>query len=315
MNTIPCPDLAEAIACFTEKLGFRLDMIMPADSPRVAVVSRDGMELRLEQVGDGRPPGSTPKTPQLTVCRENDRQWIVGRAGMEYRDLIPDRLGGRLVASHIRLTRGGEVPDYVHYHKIGFQMIFCKAGRIRVVYQDQGDPFWLEPGDCVLQPPEIRHRVLEAEAGSEVIEISSPAEHETWVDHEMTLSTNGVRPNIEYGGQRFVRHVTKYADEIVIPECGIKRADTGVGDATGGLIDAWVERVNKESAAKPRRLSISDRPYFLFVLEGRMMIETEEGNNHELTYNDSVFLSSSVTINPYICEKATYLIVQMPAFA
>jgi catechol 2,3-dioxygenase-like lactoylglutathione lyase family enzyme len=141
MNVIPCPDLPEALAFFTDKLQFRLDMIMPADSPRVAVVSRDGLELRLEQVGGERPPESASRTPQIGVCRENESRWIVGRAGMEYRDLIPDRLGGQVIASHIRLTRGGEVPDYVHYHKIGFQVIFCKAGRIRVVYQDQGEPF------------------------------------------------------------------------------------------------------------------------------------------------------------------------------
>src|SRR5206468_11860225 len=34
--------------------------------------------------------------------------WITGRAGMEYRDLIPGRLGGKVIASHIRLTTGGE---------------------------------------------------------------------------------------------------------------------------------------------------------------------------------------------------------------
>ena len=126
---------------------------------------------------------------------------------MMYRDLLPDRLGGKLIASHIRLTEGGPVPDYVHYHKIEFQMIRCIKGRILLVYEDQGEPFWLEPGDWVIQPPEIRHRVLECEAGSEVIEISMPAEHETWVDHEMTLPTIEYRPDRDFGGQRFVRHV------------------------------------------------------------------------------------------------------------
>jgi quercetin dioxygenase-like cupin family protein len=106
---------------------------------------------------------------------------------MEYRDLIPGRLGGRVAASHIRLPEGGVVPDYVHYHKIGFQMIYCWRGKVKVVYEDFGDPFWLEPGDCVLQPPEIRHRVLENAAGTEVIELSSPAVHETWADHETDL--------------------------------------------------------------------------------------------------------------------------------
>ena len=44
-------------------------------------------------------------------------------------------------------------------------MIYCMKGWVRLVYEDQGEPFLLEPGDCVLQPPEIRHRVLESPPG------------------------------------------------------------------------------------------------------------------------------------------------------
>ncbi|HEY2846811.1 MAG TPA: cupin domain-containing protein, partial [Pyrinomonadaceae bacterium] len=113
------------------------------------------------------------------------------------------------IASHIRLTDGGEVPDYVHYHKIDFQVIYCKKGRIKVVYEDQGEPFWLEAGDLVLQPPEIRHRVLECTAGAEVIEISSPAEHETWVEHELDLPNETVDRERLFGGRRFYRHVCR----------------------------------------------------------------------------------------------------------
>src|SRR5262245_30514988 len=115
--------------------------------------------------------------------------WYVGRAGMQYRDLIPGRLGGRFIASHIRILDGGETQDYVHYHKAIFQMIYCKAGWARVVYEDQGPPFALEAGDCVLQPPEIRHRVLESSAGLEVIEVACPGVYERWVGHAVSLPT------------------------------------------------------------------------------------------------------------------------------
>jgi hypothetical protein len=140
-----------------------------------------------------------------------DSGWIEGRVGMLYRDLTPDELKGPVVISHIRLPFDGEVPDFVHYHKVEFQMIRCIKGRIKVVYEDQGPPFWLEAGDWVIQPPEIRHRVLECEPGSEVIEISMPAEHETWIDHEMTLPTPEHRPEREFNGQRFVRFVAPKA--------------------------------------------------------------------------------------------------------
>ena len=137
--------------------------------------------------------------------------WTVGRAGMLYRDLTPAGVGSQMVVSHIRLPFDGEVPDYVHYHEVEFQMIRCIKGRIKVVYEDQGEPFWLEPGDWVIQPPEIRHRVLECEAGSEVIEITMPAEHETRAELEMTLPSGRIDPDRLFNGQRFVHFIAPKA--------------------------------------------------------------------------------------------------------
>ena len=48
----------------------------------------------------------------------------------------------------------------------------------------------MREGDCVLQPPGIKHRVLESSAGLEVIEVACPAEHETTRDHEIDLPTD-----------------------------------------------------------------------------------------------------------------------------
>ncbi len=131
-------------------------------------------------------------------------EWVAGRVGMLYRDITPDGLDGRVVVSQIRLPFSGQVPDYVHYHLVEFQLIYCLKGRIKVVYEDQGEPFWMEPGDCVLQPPEIRHCVLECEVNSEVIEVTMPAEHETRADKEMTLPTTNIKPDRLFGAQRFI---------------------------------------------------------------------------------------------------------------
>lgn len=228
-----CANLDEAIEQYNQ-LGYRLDMIFPADAPREAILSRDGERVRL--VTKNHPvPIETIGTPLLG----KEGSWKVGRAGMEYRDLMPDRLGGRLIASHIRLTKGGEVPDYVHYHKVEFQMIYCKTGRIRVAYEAQGEPFWLETGDCVLQPPEIRHRVLECTAGAEVIEVTMPASHETWVEHELELPTNTLNPTREFNGQQFVRHIAAGNVEQ-------DRRDLGISSATSGRCTTFVQRITPE---------------------------------------------------------------------
>ena len=212
MDIIPVEDLDTAIEQY-KALGYRLDMIFPADSPREAIVSIGDDHLRLQKPAREQGRNTDVDHYALADARASATQvWITGRAGMEYRDLIPDRMGGMVIASHIRLTKGGEVPDYVHYHKIDLQMIYCLKGRIKVVYEDQGEPFWLETGDCVLQPPEIRHRVLECEANSEVIEITMPAEHETWVEHDITLPTNELKPYRDFGGQRFFVTSLRTAD-------------------------------------------------------------------------------------------------------
>lgn len=132
-TVLPCPDLAEAIEFFTQRLGFRLEMIVPADAPRAAVVSGHGIRLRLES---GESEELLCDAGGLVISRMNSDAWHTGRAGMQYRDLIPGRLGGNFIASHIRIPDGGETPDYVHYHKVRFQMIYCKAGWVRVVYED-----------------------------------------------------------------------------------------------------------------------------------------------------------------------------------
>lgn len=192
--------------------------------------------------------------------RLDGAHWEVGRAEMLYRDLIPDRDGGRIIASHIRIPAGGPVPDYVHFHAVSFQIIYCYRGWVRVVYEDQGEPFLLEPGDCVLQPPRIRHRVLESSAGLEVIEVTGPAAHQTSADPTMELPTPLLRPERAFDGQRFVRH--RAAGAPWQRRAGVAIRDLGIGEATGGLVTAEVVRVTA-----PIELCRA-RSVFALVLEG-----------------------------------------------
>jgi quercetin dioxygenase-like cupin family protein len=242
---------------YTDELGYRLDMIMPADAPREALLQNANHTVRIV----GRP-------SKNVVAAAPGTDWTIGRAGMMYRDLIPDRLGGKLIASHIRILDGGEVSDTVHYHKIDFQIICCLKGAIRVVYEGQGEPFWLEPGDCVLQPPEIRHRVLEAKAGSEVIEITAPAEHETWFDHEMALPTGHVRSEHIFRTQRFVRHLGTDSEWKAEDASGMATAPTGISSAGARAPQVYsilakkrtnIIAVSKQSAATVIDLVIDGR--------------------------------------------------------
>jgi len=330
---VPCADLAATLDELTG-LGFLVDLVMPADAPTIAIVSGHDVTLRLEQAaaGDrapsitlrlacaGDPPRASstqasgairfefvpadapieiPPSQQQFVLTQatGEHAWHVGRAGMQYRDLIPGRLGGRFIASHIRIPEGGDVPDYVHYHRIRFQMIYCRSGWARLVYEDQGDPFLFHAGDCVLQPPEIRHRVLETSAAFEVVEIGCPAVHETYADHRLELPTGRTLPDRVYGSQRFVHHVAAEArwrpwhDDAREP--GFEARDTGIAAATRGLAGARVVRATRRGAATSV-LRHDGEFLFLFVLRGGLDVSSEAFGEHALADADACVIPAAV---------------------
>ena len=344
---IPCRDLAPTLEFFTESLGMVVDTIFPADSPQVAVVSGHGITLRVEQGASGDPgslrlevggepgeftereihapngtrvrlvPADVPVlvpegVQELVVTRLADADWGVGRAGMRYRDLIPGRLGGRFVASHISIPDGGPVPDYVHYHHIRFQMIYCYRGWVKVAYEDQGDPFVLQAGDCVLQPPRIRHRVMEASPGLEVVEIGCPAVHDTHADHLMDLPTGRFLPDRDYGGQRFVRHVAASARWRPWRHSGFEHRDIGIGAATDGLAGVRVARPAGVRATDPVR---HDGEFmFGFVLEGSTILRIENREDEILATGDSFVIPAGPEYSLENCSPdLQFLDVTLPA--
>ena len=323
---LPSGDLHADLAFFRERLGFRLESIFPADDPVQAALSGYGVRLRLERgaaetpgvirlhcedpgaLGNGarelHAPGGTrvelrdlhprllrpPTRHALVVQRQGAKgdAWVVGRAGMHYRDLIPGRLGGAIIASHIRIPEAGPVPDDVHYHIAAFQLIFCYRGWVDLVYEDQGPPFRLEAGDCLIQPPQIRHRVLESSTGLEVIEIAVPAEHLTALDHTLELPTGHLRPQRDFGSQRFCRHLA--CDAVWSPARlpGFSACDTGIADATGGVANAQVAR--RADGGDTAETSHDADILFTFVLEGGMTLRVPERETCQLLAGDAFVL-------------------------
>ena len=203
---------------------------------------------------------------------------------MHYRDLVPSRLGGAMIASHIRIPDGGPVPDMVHFHKVGFQLIFCYKGWVDVLYEDQGEKIRLFAGDCFIQPPEIRHRVLEASDGIEVIEIGVPAEHVTEIDHEMTLPTPHLRPDREWQGQKFVHNIGSTAEWYDHRIPGFVCRDTTINENTKGVASVQVVRSGEGDIPTVRHDSDI---LFGFVMDGEMTLEGEGKDPFRLEAGDA----------------------------
>jgi uncharacterized protein YjlB len=160
-------------------------------------------------------------------------------------------------------------------------MIFCARGWVDVVYEDQGEPFRLEAGDCVLQPPEIRHRVLASSPGLEVVEIGCPAEHHTFVEHDIVLPTGSVSPDRVFGGQRFVRHEAADAARSPWLVDGLLVRDTGIGAATGGLAGAVVVEAGAGSPEGRGRSPVGDLTH-----EGEFVLSVGIAGSAELSVAD-----------------------------
>ncbi|MGI9602540.1 MAG: cupin domain-containing protein [Acidimicrobiales bacterium] len=279
---LPCDDLDATMTFFTD-LGFELRAIAPPDDPTRATLVGFGLRLHLEPDLDidpgilrlscdhaavgGRDVRTAPNGTRVElvtdsasvpiptghsrygISRAADATWTTGRAEMRYRDLVPDRAGDALVASLIHIEAGGPVADYVHFHHVAFQLIYCASGWVEVVYEDQGAPFVLEQGDAVLQPPGIRHQVRESSDDLVVIEVTVPADHDTMADPETELPNEAFRPSRRFGGQRFTRHIA--GRSIWVPwnaNADFEGQRLRIDVPTNHLAGAWTVRAKHDGA-------------------------------------------------------------------
>ncbi|HQZ33253.1 MAG TPA: cupin domain-containing protein [Ilumatobacteraceae bacterium] len=332
---LPCPEPLSGTLNFFLGLGFKVRTIVPADHPRMAVMQGFGLTIRLDCSSDAPPAHlrllTTEEAPRtlvapngsviefvpahppleipplveefvLTRAPISDSEFGEGRAGMSYRDLIPSRLGGRFIASHILIPHGGPVADYVHFHNIRFQMIYCYRGWTRVAYEDQGEPILLQEGDCFLQPSTIRHRVLEASDRLQVIEIGCPAEHETWGDPATTLPTGVTLPDRGYGpdGHRFVFHQAATATWMPWRSNGYEFRDTGIGAAMDGV--AGVRVVRPLGSPTPLTTQHGAEFVFQFVLDGGITLQRGDDEPVRLGEGDSFVMPAHM---PYTLSEPT----------
>jgi mannose-6-phosphate isomerase-like protein (cupin superfamily) len=108
------------------------------------------------------------------------------RSFMEYRDLGVERATHGQFRAHVIRIKKESAGDHelhttgLHRHLCDFQMFYVLKGWIRFVYEGVGERSF-EAGDCVVQPAGIVHNELECSDDLEVLEVYSPAVHQTVV--------------------------------------------------------------------------------------------------------------------------------------
>jgi uncharacterized RmlC-like cupin family protein len=122
------------------------------------------------------------KAQSFTVAHARDGEFKTDglRPYARYRDLgIAAASGGLCQAHVIRLI--GPCTDEVrkrHYHDTELQLIYVLKGWMKNEFEGHGEQL-MEAGSCWLQPPKIKHTVLDYSDDCEVLEIIVPADFKT----------------------------------------------------------------------------------------------------------------------------------------
>ena len=122
------------------------------------------------------------KSQRFTVSHARDSEFSSDglRPYARYRDLgIAAATGGLCQAHVIRMIP--PVTDEVrkrHYHDTELQLIYVLKGWMKNEFEGHGEQL-MEAGSCWLQPPKIKHTVLDYSDDLEVLEIIIPANFKT----------------------------------------------------------------------------------------------------------------------------------------
>ncbi|MFZ4806932.1 MAG: cupin domain-containing protein [Hyphomicrobiaceae bacterium] len=126
--------------------------------------------------------GNAPTTQTFAYSHLKEEDFSTGglRPYARYRDLgFAAATNGQAVAHVIRFVPPctDEVRQW-HTHDIQFQMIYVLKGWIKTEMAGH-EPIKMDAGSSWIQPPGIRHRVVDYSDDCEVLEIVLPAEFAT----------------------------------------------------------------------------------------------------------------------------------------
>jgi quercetin dioxygenase-like cupin family protein len=156
-----------------------------AAKPRTAKArsaARTAVRHKAAAKSRARPAVSPRRKQTFTVSHHREQDFDRGlRRYAHYRDLGTAKATNGMVQAHvIRFVPPCEPKEVskLHYHEVDFQMVYVLKGWIKTELAGEGTHV-MRAGSCWLQPPRIKHKVLDYSDDCEVLEIVLPAEFKT----------------------------------------------------------------------------------------------------------------------------------------
>src|SRR5450631_2027643 len=103
------------------------------------------------------------------------------RTYAQYRDLGIAKASNGLAAAHVIRLIGPCNPAEVsklHFHDVDFQMVYVLKGWVKTYMEGQGETL-MQEGSAWIQPPRIKHLIMDYSDDVELLEVILPAEFKT----------------------------------------------------------------------------------------------------------------------------------------
>ncbi|MGB6535062.1 MAG: cupin domain-containing protein [Xanthobacteraceae bacterium] len=154
----------------------------PARPPRKIAASGRVRTAGKRTPNAARAAASAPRRQTFVASHIHSESFETGlRAYAQYRDLGIAAATGGLARAHVIKMVPPCDPAVVskrHFHDVEFQMIYVLKGWLKAEYEGAG-VVTMREGSCWLQPPKIKHAVLDYSDDCELLEIILPADFKT----------------------------------------------------------------------------------------------------------------------------------------
>jgi hypothetical protein len=247
-------------------------------------------------------------------------EWIEGNNSMMYRRLI-DLENYSLLEVYQKYATTTPNFDYSVYHDLQVHVLICSKGCVEAVYENQGPPIVMRPGDVILEPPCIRHSVLYSSDELSLLDFSSPGKRNTYVDFQTILPSTSFNPHKKYFGQQFL-HFSKsniYWATSLKSWCSGRWqfCNTEIDNASSNAVDVTYYRPNQSIVTSV----LGDNKYFkhgadilyVYVLSGYVDIFIDNNRSHKYSEGSTVVLPSSTPISFARCSMdLEFIAVSIP---
>ena len=152
-----------------------------AKSTRRAAPTKRRAATKQRPASKAAPKARRPQAFVVSHLHEDDFETNGLRSYAKYRDLGIAAASSGLARAHVIRFVPPFRADSVsipHYHDVEFQMIYVLKGWLVSEFEGHG-PITMRQGSSWIQPPRIKHTVLDYSDDCEVLEIILPADFET----------------------------------------------------------------------------------------------------------------------------------------